>query len=223
MHGSRLTLGSLCVVVGLLWSSCESSSQASIPTDNSGDSYQLTADQKSRAIKEASEFERTMFADGVLTFQEYEQATFGAVQCMRSAGFGIGPGDGPEVSDGAEGPRLTPRGKYTYNPYSPPNFDRDEFIRIVTDCKQRYSNVVDFFWAIKTAPTELELQRMRAEIATCLRQTGHEVAEQPSAIELARIMYPPEGKPAPGLGPPDFYTACAQPVAEEHGLYGFLG
>jgi hypothetical protein len=219
----RTALTTICLVVGLLSTACGGDSPSTTTSISSGESYQLTSDQKSRANKEASEFEQSLLEDGVLTFDEYEQATFAAVECMKSAGFGIGPGDGPEVPENTEGPRLTSRGKYTYNPFSPPNFNKDEFIRIVTECKRRYSDVVDFFWAIKTAPTEVELQTMRASIGSCLRDTGHEVPEHPSSLDLARVMYPPDGKPAAGVGPPEFYLQCAQPVAEEHGLYGFLG
>lgn len=220
---ARIALTTICTVVVLLLASCGDDRPRAISVDSSAESYQLTSDQRARANKEASEFERSLLQDGVLTFHEYEQATFAAVECMKSAGLGIGPGDGPEVPENTEGPRLTARGKYTYNPYSPPNFSKDEFIRLVTECKRRYSDVIDFFWAIKTAPTEVELQTMRASIGRCLRDTGHEVPEHPSSLDLARVMYPPEGKPAAGVGPPEFYLQCAQPVADEHGLYGFLG
>lgn len=224
MRSSLIFSTAIVIAASLLSASCEGGTERDSSTPSVvGNSYRLTADQKSRALAQASDFERTLLADGVLTFEEYEEATFAAIQCMKSSGFGIGPGDGPEVQDKLEGPRLTPRGRYTYNPYSPPNFDRDEFIRIITDCKRRYTDVVDFFWAVKTAPAETELQRMRSEIAACLRAVGHEVPEQPSSLELARVMYPPDGKPQSGLGPAQFYADCARPVADQHGLYGFLG
>lgn len=204
---------------------CDSGSDGTPANDplSQSDSIRLSSQQREESMAFASDFEKPFLQDGVITFQEYEQATFAAIECFKSSGFSIGPGDGPEVPDGISGPRLTKRGKYTYNPVSPPNYSIEQFGAAVAECKTKHSGVIDFFWAVKSAPSETELQDARKAIGVCLRESGREVPEQPTSVELVRIAYPPDGKPQPGQTPPEFYQACATPVADDFDLPGFLG
>jgi len=219
------TVIALIVTVSIVSSACGRGSVPSSKDDPrpSIDEFRLSATQLKASLSSASDFEKPLLADGVLTFQEYEQATLAAIRCFKDAGFTIGPGDGPEVPEGTEGPRLTKRGKYTYNPISPPNYSSAQFEVVVSECHDKHTGTIDFFWAVKTAPTDQELQAARRLIGDCLREQGREVPVQPTSIELAKIAYPPDGKPQPGQAPPESYVACARAVTEEFDLPGFLG
>lgn len=171
----------------------------------------------------ASEPERAALADGILTFDEYERAVLASISCIQDAGFNIvstPPTKSPtlpvwvyDVSKSQPGYRLTPRGRILYaatgGAYEPA-----QAALIVQRCKQDHSDSVEFLWTEHTAPTEADYQALRVAVSSCLRDRGIEAPVRPSAEDLLRIAYPPNGE-AEGRVPPDWYAACETQAGAE--------
>lgn len=184
--------------------------------------YRIPKDRLAEVRSAASSLERPIIDDGVISFAEYEAATFSAIRCFTERGFTIIPGDGPESGAQSAGPRLTRRGRYSYSPVSPAGFDAARFGAVIADCKTPYATV-EFLWATITSPTAQEVNEARQSLARCLRESGIEVPENASGLDLMTIAFPPDGRPEPGKRRPEFYSLCARQVAEEYDLPGFLG
>lgn len=72
----------------------------------------IDPDVLSTLVPSASEYQRIIMKDGVITFAEYERAAFDAVRCVDNAGAkAIAP---PPNPSGAPPPVLTGRGDYQF-------------------------------------------------------------------------------------------------------------
>jgi hypothetical protein len=222
----------LLALVGLLvlFPACRSSSEIGSPSAANAQGktsiremqYQIPKERLAEVLKAASPLEKSILEDGVISFAEYEAATFSAIKCFTERGFSIIPGDGPDSGGESAGPRLTRRGRYSYSPVSPPGFDEARFSAVVAECKTPYATI-EFLWAAVTSPTAKEVIEARQSLANCLRESGSEVPNDASAIDRMIIAFPPDGKPHSGEPTPEFYIRCARQAAEEYDLPGFIG
>lgn len=151
--------------------------------------YVIPAHDLQGWLASASEPERTLFEDGVLTFAEYQSAVMQTISCMESAGVTVVhfPGYG-RGGIGEPGPRLSRRGVYSYVGAVNGAADRPptEAAAATAACKSG-SAQVEFAWAQHTAPSEVELQAMRDQMAKCLRDAGATLSQDhPSDADLKR-------------------------------------
>ncbi len=184
-------------------------------------SLKIPPAQLAVALKGLSAFQTNLIKDGVLTFGEYEQATFATIQCYEDAGFTVQSAD--PASGGAPGPRLTARGRYDYAPVSAPHADPRVGIPMLNRCSDKYSSTINFLWAGKTAPTAKDAQDARDALGACLRDAGHDAPMHPSGSDFARIEYPPTGMPTANQLPPAWYLDCARRIAVQFDLPAIPG
>lgn len=154
--------------------------------------YHILPDQLQAWLDAASPEERAIFADGVLTFGEYESGVFRTLACIEGAGLTVAHSNGyGRAHDVQPGPRLSSRGVYSYfgqvTTYSPTR-PAKEFAALA-ECKQ-LSAQVEFMWAQHTAPSQVDVQAMRDHMAACLRTLGANVPERPSDHELQAVLRP---------------------------------
>lgn len=154
--------------------------------------YHILPDQLQAWLDAATPGERAIFADGILTFEEYESAVFETLACIEEAGLTVAHSNGyGRAHDVQPGPRLSSRGVYSYfgqvTTYSPTR-PAKEFAALA-ECKQ-LSAQVEFMWAQHTAPSQVDLQAMRDHMAECLRTLGMTVPERPGDRELQAVLRP---------------------------------
>lgn len=174
--------------------------------------YTIPADQLSGWLAQASDVERPLIADGVLTFGEYRSAVMATVACIEDAGIDVvHPGGYGRGGDFQPGPGLSRRGIYRYagaittsSPTQPAGaFDR------INVCKT-ISAQAEFLWAQHTTPSQVEIQAMNDDMAACLRAEGAEIeAEHPSDLQLRALV-------APSAVSKDQYRACQFSAADKY-------
>jgi hypothetical protein len=182
--------------------------------------YVIPKDRLNETLGRASPQERQFLEDGVVTFPEYEKATFDSIKCFTDRGFTIYPGDdlGPQV----DGPRLTTRGTYSWSPASPPGYNVTRLSADIAACKTPY-DTINFLWASITSPSAQEVQQARVELARCLRSLGYDAPDDASGLDVMKIAFPPDGHPHNGEPTPDFYLRCAHQAAVTYDIPGFMG
>ena len=82
----------------------------------------------------------------------------------------------------------------------------------------KHSDVIERLWSAHVAPAEKELQQARDAIASCLAANAIVLSPHPSAADLMKIAFPPDGLIV-GL-PPEPYRGCAERAAKELGIMG---
>lgn len=174
--------------------------------------YTIPADQLPGWLAKASDIERPLIADGVLTFDEYSSAVMATVACIEDAGIDVvHPGGYGRGGDFQPGPGLSSRGIYrytgaitTYSPTRPTGaFDK------INDCKT-ISAQAEFLWAQHTTPSQVEIQAMNDDMATCLRASGAEIAaEHPSDAQLQAVL-------SSNTVSKDQYRACQFAAADRY-------
>jgi len=118
---------------------------------------------------EVSEYQREVFADGVVEYAEYEEAVLRTVGCMREAGLVV---DDPVPSSGG---RFL---EYSYEVLA----DSDAELAAATAeadaayarCYVEFEALVGEAWLRQTAPSEEELDEALDGLAGCLRDAGVE-------------------------------------------------
>ena len=184
----------------------------------------LTKQQQSDLSVAGSELERQIYADGRVTFDEYESAIFASVRCFEDAGVQIT--EYPSRDGGALkiGPKLTDRGEYQYIPQFPQSFESGQAQEILKRCDQSLVGTIRPLWLDFVAPSAADVQDARDAIAKCLRSEGVEVSQHPGQDELYRIAFPPNGIPGTGkVDLPAHYAECAKGPAEHLGIPSFIG
>lgn len=107
----------------------------------------------------ASEFQRELLEDGLLTDSEYERAGLGLVECLRAGGVVVA---NPEF--GAQG--------FSFSTRDPLPSGQAEFDRVFDACYEEYFSLVEFAWADQTAPSEEEEATFYRYVAECLGDNG---------------------------------------------------
>jgi hypothetical protein len=119
----------------------------------------------------ASDFQRALFADGRLTFAEYEGAILSLTQCFKDHGLTI-----VELN-------LNARNKYEMAIGLVPG-DVERSKKSYDQCRQEYYSIVEQVWLQNIQPSESELQSARDDLAACLRLRGYELPEHPASQDF---------------------------------------
>lgn len=152
-----------------------------------------------------------LMEDGDLTFEEYEQTIFSYMRCMEDFGF-------EAVSNF---PRLTPWGTYQVRiasfDFGSRGITPGEVTAHDQACEQSYWRGISRLWDLAHQPTEIELQNARRDFASCLRERGIEMAEDPTSQVLT------DGFAEAAQGRPELledWAACYWRVDDEHFITG---
>ncbi len=125
-------------------------------------------------IDELSDYQRVAFEDGEIDFEEYEEALFSHLDCLRAEGI--------RVYD----PVLeTEVNAYSYVTDDPLPEEGIDLEAVMTSCEEEYLSEIEFGWAVANAPDPAEREAFYASVAACLREQGLTVADS-SPPELAR-------------------------------------
>ncbi len=119
------------------------------------------------------------FADGVVTFAEYERAMSAAVECMRTAGLAV---DGPlRYPDGylAISPGSDPRWRLTLRIEVPEDTSVDASA-ISGSCQAQWSYAVESLWFESLAPSQSEVQLWLESAWSCATRNGMELDNPPT-------------------------------------------
>lgn len=123
-----------------------------------------------------------VFADGEVTFDEYERAMEAAVQCMRDEGFEVdGPlryPDGPIAIEPGMDPtqRLTLRARVANDP-------TDRFGEVNGRCLAQWAYAIEQEYLRPFEPTEAQIRDWLERAWTCLEERGGSVSSPPTAEE----------------------------------------
>lgn len=190
-------------------------STAAVPVPGS---YEISASILPGTIAEATEYERQLIADGVLSFADYERYVLDTIACLEDGGLVVmhDPNafesfDGVSRTTGLQGalpgPMLGNDGSYHYLPTSR---EPEALSRVVGACQEEYGRTINRLWAQHVAPDELDLNAYRAAMGQCIRDAGHDAPESPSAEELLAI------RQANGPGSdPEWYSVCERRITAE--------
>lgn len=138
-----------------------------------------------RALQEA------IFADGVVTFDEYERAFAAAIQCMRDEGFDV---EGPlRYPDGfvAVQPGFDPRLKLTLVAHVEGD-ENDRFGEVNARCQAQWSYAVEWVFLHQFAPTEAEIQAWLERAWECARRLGLPLSDPPTVEDAVNAVPPCE-------------------------------
>jgi hypothetical protein len=128
--------------------------------------------------------QQAIFADGVVTHDEYERAYTAAIQCMRGEGFEVeGPlryPDGPLVFTVGADPRL--RLTLAARPGDDPE---DRFGEVNGRCLAQWSYAVEQVYLRQFAPTEDEFQAWLERAWECARDRGLPLSDPPTSQEAS--------------------------------------
>lgn len=147
--------------------------------------------------------QRAAFEDGVITFQEYEQAVLKMANCLRQEGI-------------AWEPKLDPSGKYYDNGVNIPAGPPEEVARksaAIDRCEGQYVEATLTGWQMQNNPTQKELEDARKALAECLRNRGISVPENPVEQDFIPLK----------IGASPDFLACVQEIQARFGLRGFAG
>ncbi len=182
--------------------------------------FAIPSDRNGAVMRAASDYERTLLNDGMLTFSEYEAAALATFKCIEIEGLIIVHFESYGTSDLAAakpGPRLSGRGKYLYGIGDPREDPASEMSAVVENCRTQYFTTVEFLWVEHIAPSVKEAQEIRDFVAACVRAAGHSAPNHPSETELAVVAFPPDGVPREAPAPP-WFRDCSLAAAEKFEL-----
>lgn len=122
------------------------------------------------------------FADGKVTFDEYERAMTAAIQCMREAGYEV------------DGPLRYPDGPMAVEPGTDPTQRLSYRARVGDDPADRFGEasgrcLAQWVWAIEQEyfkplrPTEREIQEWLERAWACGAERGAKISSPPSVEE----------------------------------------
>jgi len=122
--------------------------------------------------------ERQVFADGHVTFDEYERAVLSAIQCVRDQGFTV------------VGPYRYPEGPLVYSPGEDPSYrltygvidtaDEPRQGEVLARCEAQWLYRIQYVWLGKHAPTAAETQAWLERAWACARARGVPLSEPPT-------------------------------------------
>jgi hypothetical protein len=122
--------------------------------------------------------EEEIFADYIVSSDEYERAILATIRCIRDQGFAVdGPlryPDGPLVLSPGEDPTVRLTWQYA-------NIKDDTALQLVEDeCRMQWSLRIERVWIGKHAPTESEVQAWLEKAWACAREKGLLLSEPPT-------------------------------------------
>lgn len=127
-----------------------------------------------------------VFADGVVTFDEYERAVYAAIECMRAEGFVIeGPHRYPDALFVTVGPGWDPSLLFTFAARDVD--DDDRWTEVSDRCQAQWSYRIEQVWLEQNAPSEAEVQAWLDRAWTCLRERGAQLSDPPTPEEALQV------------------------------------
>lgn len=150
------------------------------------------------SFENAPPFQERLIADGRVSFSEYEEAFFAAVQCTSDAGVAVDP------------PQLSPDGIQYATTFDNVPVDGRQAGEIWEECHREYLELVELMYIDSVAPTLEEQLAQLQEIADCLGDLGLTVGNPTSPSDLvvtANVM--PESKEL--CFPPSFFGGGSPP------------
>ncbi|MEX2323526.1 MAG: hypothetical protein WEA29_07120 [Acidimicrobiia bacterium] len=189
MRASRRGLVALLAVVAAVGCSGEAGSPASstpgVSPISSTPFDEITLGVDPGPDRGGAALKAEVFADGAVTFEEYERAMHAYAQCMRDEGFQV---DGPVPMGPEVGAALSPGD-------DPRNFLLVTFPGIVSEaedqrnseadlrCQEQWSFAIEKVWAEQNAATGIELQEWLERAWDCARQRGTVLSDPPTELE----------------------------------------
>lgn len=127
-----------------------------------------------------------VFADGVVTFDEYERAMSAYAQCVRDEGFEVsGPLTYPtEDGHAAFGPGEDPHDNLVVwfpGVTEEPELSRLSDVQLL--CQEQWSYAIQFVWREQNRATGEDLQRWLERAWECARQRGTVLSDPPLEVE----------------------------------------
>lgn len=136
-------------------------------------------DRGGRALKEE------VFADGEVTFDEYERAMAAYAECLRDEGFDVrgpmpyGPDVGMSLSPGED-----PRTHLIVILDEVLDAAADEWYSEVDErCQEQWSFAIETVWREQNVATESDLQQWLERAWECARQRGTALSDPPTELE----------------------------------------
>ena len=211
--GASLAIAALAT--GLVWWSNQGAADAARPEVTSSnlnppgaDEVHLSPEDVSAASANLSDFQRSLIADGRLTFAEYESAFRSYVACLERAGGRI---ESP--------PTLTKRRTFTARIALPAGDDPARAAGAIDACRREYLSLADQLWTMHNAVSQETLAEARVAFAACLRAGGAtEVPEKPAPGEMVEYWPGHERGVDPKL-----FVACQAETEEKFGIPGVSG
>jgi hypothetical protein len=134
---------------------------------SSASAGKISAGSMRNLVPSASEFQRSLFSDGVLSLAEYESAKLGEIQCLKEAGLGI-EGD------------TRPNGIFLIRFLIVSQGPSDPSRSAIAQCRKEYAEVVDMIWAEVSVPLVQDvIKESRRLMAECYDRNGLRVDEKP--------------------------------------------
>lgn len=127
-------------------------------------------------LPNASEFERTLLADGKVTESEYEHAVLEMLRCAEEHGINHSE------------PVLTPQGisapkwKYVVGPW--PIEEDAKYQAMFQACFDEYEQAIQTVWVLQEAPSEEEQAKAKEQVIQCLLE--HDLVFPDYATFLSR-------------------------------------
>lgn len=139
----------------------------------------------------------TVFADGEVSFAEYERAMAATVTCITSNGFEV---NGPlRYPDGflVVVPGVNPNIYLSYEVLMGDESDEETELAlsaVMEQCDVQWRWWIEQVWLRQHEPSEIDIQRWLDRAWECARQRGYEISEPPSADDdLHKVVFPGSG------------------------------
>jgi hypothetical protein len=136
-----------------------------------------TVTQANIPLEELSEFQQEVFADGEVSFEEYERSFLALVDCIAAEGIEV---DGPILEVDT-----------TYSFITTESIQNTEAVvdTAVASCSERYTSAVELGYADSIAPSEEEERLFYERVAQCVRSAGIPVdGTDPNDLAAARVI-----------------------------------
>lgn len=116
-------------------------------------------------LKNASDFEREILKDGVVTADEYEKAVMETLRCLDEHGVAH---SAPAMV--GEGGLMAPKLKYTVGPW--PEEEDARYSKLYHDCFDEYERGPLTGWTLQSEPSQSALAKANERLVECLQEQG---------------------------------------------------
>jgi hypothetical protein len=126
-----------------------------------------------------------VFADGVVTFDEYRRAVLAAVECVRAEGFQVaGPFRFPEPGAVlAVEPGVDPGLRLSWTVTVRDAGEDQRLSEVDARCQSQWSYRIEQVWLRKHAPTQEEVQAWLERAWGCARERGLPLSDPPTEVD----------------------------------------
>jgi hypothetical protein len=150
-------------------------------------------------------FQREVFRDGVVTFDEYERAVLEEIRGIERKGFAVeGPYRYPEGPVIVFAPGEDPSIRLNWVVVAPDEASEERRLeRVMLACEMQWRYRIENVWLAKHGPSEAEVDAWLQRLADCAREHGLSVSLPPTADEQVQAIADgcrPWEMPAPAGG-----------------------